>query len=80
MERNPDVGNIIMGVSSNIHYIQIPRNKNGTIDLVELVCNTYQVAGTRTMRLVLPFDDKALKALTKALIPNTEVLMVPSLR
>lgn len=74
VERNSDIRDMVMGISTNAYYLQIPRKENMEINLIELVRNTYQNAGTKLVQLFLDCDyDIGLKTMTEALMPQADV-------
>jgi hypothetical protein len=77
LEKDVDVRDIIMGISSKAYFLQTPRKEDGEIDLVEMIRCSYRTAGTKLVQLILPGEyDRALMIGFEKLLPSVEVVSV----
>jgi hypothetical protein len=77
LEKDIDVRDIVMGISSKVYFLQTPRRGDMEIDLLEMIRCSYRAAGTKLVYLIWPDEfDIALKIGFENLLPSVEVVTV----
>lgn len=77
LEKDIDVRDMVMGVSSKAYFLHTPRKEDMEIDLLEMIRCSYRTAGTKLVHLILPGEfDRALIIGFETLLPAVEVVTV----
>lgn len=77
LEKDVDVRDMIMGISSKAYYLQTPRKENMEIDLVEMIQCAFRTSGTKLVQLILPVGfDRTSMIVAETLMPHAEVILV----